>query len=206
MQSPLPVRFFWRAMIENMDRWVRGQAEPPQSRYPTLSEGTLVSRSALRFPAINGLQLPQTPVQVWRLDFSLQPPKAGKPFPVLVPKTDADGNDLGGIRPPQVQVPLATYAGWNLRDPEIGAPEEMVAFLGSYLPLPRSHEEAEAKRDPRKPIPERYQGREDYLARYRKAVDDLAAERYVLAEDKDALVKMGAREWDYALSGEQASK
>ena len=206
VQSPLPVRFFWRAMIENMDRWVRGQAEPPQSRYPTLSEGTLVSRSALRFPAINGLQLPQTPVQVWRLDFSLQPPKAGKPFPVLVPKTDADGNDLGGIRPPQVQVPLATYAGWNLRDPEIGAPREMVAFLGSYLPLPRSHEEAEAKGDPRKTIPERYQGREDYLARYRKAVDDLAAERYVLAEDKDALVKMGAREWDYALSGERASK
>jgi hypothetical protein len=214
-QSPLPVRFFWRAMIENMDRWVRGQGEPPPSRYPTLSEGTLVSPSALAFPSIRGVPLPRTPVQVFRLDFgpnwsagiqTLQPPKVGKPFPVLVPRIDADGNDMGGVRLPQVQVPLATYTGWNLRDPDTGAPKEMVAFLGSFLLFPRSREDAEAKGDPRKPISERYQGRDDYLSRYRKAVNDLVAESYLLVEDEEALMKMGAREWDYAQSGERASK
>ncbi|MFL5392354.1 MAG: alpha/beta hydrolase domain-containing protein [Myxococcales bacterium] len=214
-QSPLPVRFFWRAMIENMDRWVRGQAEPPRSRYPTLSEGTLVSLSALAFPSMQGVQPPRSPVPVFHLDFgpnwtagiqTLQPPKVGKPFPVLVPQTDSDGNDLGGIRPPQVQVPLATYTGWNLRNPDIGAPKEMVAFLGSFLPFPRNREDADVKSDPRKPISERYQGRDDYLTRYRTAVEGLVAERYLLVEDEEAQMKMGAREWDYAQSGEQASK
>ena len=214
-ESPLPVRFFWRAMIENMDRWVRGQADPPRSRYPTLSEGTLVSAGALAFPPLQGIELPRMPVQAFRLDFgprwsagvqTVQPPKVGKPFPVLVPKTDADGNDLGGIRPPEVQVPLATYTGWNLRDPGIGAPREMVSFLGSFFPLPRNREEAEARGDPRMPISERYHGREDYLARYRKAVDALVEEGYLLAEDDQTLMKLAAQEWDYLGSGERASR
>jgi hypothetical protein len=37
-------------------------------------------------------------------------------------------------------------------------------------------------------------------------VNDLVAESYVLVEDEEALMKMGAREWDYAQSGERASK
>ena len=34
---------------------------------------------------------------------------------VFVPKTDADGNGIAGIRLPDVDVPLATYTGWGLR-------------------------------------------------------------------------------------------
>ena len=49
-----------------------------------------------------------------------QPPSVGRPFPALVPQVDEDGNDLGGVRLPQLEVPLATYTGWNLRDPKIG--------------------------------------------------------------------------------------
>ena len=40
---------------------------------------------------------------------------AGAPYPALVPKTDADGNALAGIRLPDIAVPTATYTGWNLR-------------------------------------------------------------------------------------------
>jgi hypothetical protein len=61
-----------------------------------------------------------------------------------VPQVDNDGNDLGGVRLPQLEVPLATYTGWNLRDPKIGMPDERVSFLGSFFPLPKTKADAEA--------------------------------------------------------------
>src|ERR1700733_13303135 len=41
-QSPLPVRFFWRAMIANMDAWVRSDSLPPPSSYPKIADHNLV--------------------------------------------------------------------------------------------------------------------------------------------------------------------
>src|SRR5262249_25681456 len=38
-----------------------------------------------------------------------------------------DGNELAGIRLPNVAVPLATYTGWNFRSPSIGQPDELTA-------------------------------------------------------------------------------
>ena len=64
---------------------------------------------------------------------TIQPPQVGEPFPVLVPQVDVDGNERDGVRLPEITVPLATYASWNLRDPSIGAPDQRVAFQGSYL-------------------------------------------------------------------------
>ena len=43
------------------------------------------------------------------------PEPRGKGYETLVPKVDADGNDIAGIRLPAVQVPVGTYTGWNLR-------------------------------------------------------------------------------------------
>ena len=77
--------------------------------------------------------------------------------------TTADGNDLGGVRLPELQVPLATYTGWNLRDPGIGAPSQRLSFLGSFIPLPRTAEERKKTGDPRVSIAERYSSREEYL-------------------------------------------
>ncbi len=77
-------------------------------------------------------------------------------YGVLVPQSDADGNDLGGVRLPELQVPLATYTGWNLRDPSIGAPEQRVSFLGSWIPLAKTAEERKKSGDPRLSIAERY--------------------------------------------------
>ena len=89
----------------------------------------------------------------------LEPPRVGDPFGVLVPQSDADGNDLGGVRLPELQVPLATYTGWNLRDPSIGAPEQRVSFLGSWIPLAKTAEERKKSGDPRPSIAERYASR-----------------------------------------------
>jgi hypothetical protein len=53
--------------------------------------------------------------------------------------------------------------------------------------------------DPRASIAERYSDKADYLQRYSRALDALISDRYLLAEDRDALLRMGSEEWDYAL-------
>jgi hypothetical protein len=107
---------------------------------------------------------------------------------------DKDGNDVGGVRLPQLEVPLATYTGWNLRDPKTGMPKERVSFLGSWLPLAKTKNE----NDSRAPIAERYSSREEYLKKFTEAANKLLAERFLLKEDLDALAKRGGEEWDLA--------
>ena len=94
-------------------------------------------------------------------------------FPVLVPQVDADGIDLGGVRLPEVSVPLATLTGWNLRAPERGAPAELAEFYGSIFPLPANKEARAKAHDPRPSIAERYTGLDDYRQRVTNAGDEL---------------------------------
>ena len=203
-ESPLPVRFFWRAMIANLDAWVRDGTAPPPSSYPHIADQTLVPLDKYAFPAIPGVNKPHEASGAFRLDFgagwprviSTQPPKVGKAFPVLVPQVDADGNERDGVRLPQTVVPLATYTGWNLRDPSIGAPAERVAFEGSYIVFAKTAAAREAAHDPRKSIAERYASREEYLTRYTDAIDDLVRQRWLLEEDRAALIERGGQEWD----------
>ena len=203
-QSPLPVKFFWRAMIANMDAWVRDNALPPPSSYPKISDHTLVSLLAYAFPKISEVNRPHEATTAYRLDFGpnwrqgilqRQPPKVGPLYPVLVPQVDADGNERDGVRLPELSVPFATYAGWNLRDSSIGAPSERVAFELSYLPFPKTAAERKNTGDPRKSIAERYTGREDYVTRYAHALDELIKQRWILPEDRDALLHRAEQEW-----------
>jgi hypothetical protein len=207
-QSPLAVRYFWRAMIANMDAWVRSNVAPPESSYPKIANGTLVPLEKYAFPPIPQVNQPHEINTAWRLDFgpkwrdgilSTQPPKVGKPFVALVPQVDEDGNEHSGVRLPEITVPLATYAPWNLRDPSIGAPEQRVSFEGSYLPFPKTAKARQETRDPRRSIAERYAGREDYLGRYGQAVDQLVKQRWILNEDRAALMRRGEQEWDEAV-------
>jgi hypothetical protein len=206
-QSPLPIRYFWRAMISNMDAWVRSNVFPPPSSYPKIADSTLVPLSQYSFPHISGVNLPHEADPGMRLDFgpnwrdgilSLQPPKVGPDFPVLVPQPDADGNERSGVRLPEITVPLATYAPWNLRDPSIGAPTQRVSFEASYLPFPKTAADRKKSGDPRLSTAERYKSREDYVARFTRATDKLVEERWILPEDRAALIRRGEREWDEA--------
>jgi hypothetical protein len=199
------VQYFWRAMIANMDAWVRSNTLPPESAYPKLVDGNLVPLPEYHFPALPGLATPHEASQAYRLDFgpewtrgilSRQAPTVGAAFPVLVPQVDADGNERDGVRLPEIVVPLATYTGWNLRDPSIGARDQRVPFEGSYVPFPRTAAERKQNGDPRKSVLERYHDREDYLARYSMAIDTLVQQHYILADDKQALLRRGQDEWD----------
>jgi hypothetical protein len=205
-ESPLPVRFFWRAMITNMDAWIRSGTAPPPSAYPTLAGHTLVPIEKLAFAKIPNLRLPHEANAGTRLDFgpkwrggilTTQPPKVGANFPVLVPQVDVDGNELSGVRLPEETVPLATYTGWNLRDPSIGGDAERVSFEGSFLPFPKTAAKREQNRDPRKSIAERYGSREEYLEKFAKATDELIRQRWILPEDREGLLKRSAEEWDF---------
>jgi Alpha/beta hydrolase domain len=206
-ESALPIKYFWRAMIANMDAWVRSDVAPPRSSYPRIDNGTLVPLRDYAFPPIPDVGRALEANDAVRLDFgpqwrqgvlSVQPPKVGKPFPVLVPQVDADGNESDGVRLPEIVVPLGTYAGWNLRDPLIGAPDQRVAFEASYIPFARTASERRKARDPRKSIEERYGSREDYLDRYGHALDDLVEQRFILPEDRAALQLRGQQDWDEA--------
>jgi hypothetical protein len=207
LPTPLPIRWFWRAMIANMDGWVRSGTEPPASRYPKIADGTLVPLARLAFPAIPGLIPPGDAAQGWELDFgpnwrggilSRQPPTVQYDYPTLVPQVDADGNELGGIRLPEIVTPLATYTGWNLRAASIGAPTERTSFLGSFLPLRRTVAEADTAHDPRRSIEARYKNYDEYHALFLKALNGLIRDGYILAEDRES-VDRSKVEWDWIL-------
>ncbi len=204
-ESPLPIRFFWRAMIANMEAWLRSGTAPPPSTYPTIAAHTLVPLGKLTFPRIPHAQLPSETNTAYRLDYgpnwrdgilAVQPPHVGKPFPVLVPQVDADGNEIGGVHLPEISVPLATYTGWNLRDPSIGAPTQRVAMEGSSMGFPKDAAARKQSDDPRKSIAERYPDREAYLAQFARAEDELIQQRWLLPEDRPVLLQRGAEEWD----------
>ena len=196
--NPLDYSMSLRALLVALDGWVREGTAPPPSRHPRLSDRTLVRAQDLAFPAIPGVQSPRTVAPGRRAPNALLPSSGGEGAvqPLLVSQVDADGNDVAGIRLPEVAVPLATYTGWNFRNPEIGGTSRLVGNTGSYIPFARTQAEREARRDPRPSIDERYPSRGDYLAKVRQVTDALVRERYMLAEDVDIAVKRALDHWE----------
>ncbi len=195
-----PANYAWilRALTVAMHHWVQDDVPPPPSAYPTLREGTLVSADRVGFPAIPGVASPRK----LTAGFRVENPRltdgggAGAPLPLLVPKVDADGNELAGVRLPEIAVPLATHAGWNFRQPRIGAPEEIVPLLGAWIPFPATKAAREAKGDPRPSIAECYPSRADYLKKFEAAAAALVKQGYLVADDVTPIVQRAEEEWD----------
>jgi alpha/beta hydrolase family protein len=119
----------------------------------------------------------------------------GKAFTVLVPQSDANGNDLGGVSLPELQVPLATYTGWNLRDPGIGLGDLRLSFYGSFIPFAKTAAERAQTGDPRLSVAERYASHDEYMGKFAEAAMKLIYERFLLREDLPAILERGEREW-----------
>ena len=124
------------------------------------------------------------------------PPQVGKPYANLVSAVDEDGNELAGIRLPDISVPLATYTGWNVRHPDIGGPGQILSLLGSTMPFPATRAERKASGDPRPSIEERYASKEDYLRRVQRAAEALVQQGYLLAEDLPTVRDQAAQRYD----------
>jgi hypothetical protein len=188
-----------RACLVNLDRWITEGIEPPPSRHPRVADATAVAPEALAptFAAIPAARYPHRHARPLRLDFTTLPPRPGSAWGSLVSAVDADGNETGGLRLPQISVPLATHTGWNLRHPDIGGAEQLLVFAGATIPFAWSRREREAAGDPRRSIEERYASRDAYLARLREAGATLAGQRYLLDEDIELCVALAARFWDW---------
>jgi hypothetical protein len=205
-----PANFLWnlRALLLAMNGWISDGTEPPPSRYPRIDAGTLVPADAVAFPAIPGVEVPRRPHEAYRADYGprfrgegivdLQPPALGPAFPTRVAQVDADGNELGGLRLPEVSVPLATYTPWNWRAEEIGAPSELADFRGAFLPFACDEADARAAGDPRQAVTQRYASREEYLGRYALAALEQVEARYLIAEDLPEIIDHARWLWDLA--------
>jgi hypothetical protein len=195
LPNTTPQRDILRALLRALHAWASAGVSPPPSLYPRLRDRTLVSIQQVNFPALPGVPDPRRIVGPARI-------KDGTvtPLPHLVPQVDRDGNDVAGIRDPEVAVPLATTTGWNFRAPRVGNPEDIYQVLGSYIPFAPTRASRSAG-DPRRSIEERYKGVEDYLQRIRSASRDLIRRRYLLEEDLSAVLDRARAHWEFATGG-----
>jgi hypothetical protein len=203
--NPLDSGPVQRALFIALDEWVDGQA-PPASRVPRLSDGTLVPplpQSAVGFPDIPGVTYTGLKTTRYLFDYgpsfyttgiaTINPPLVTAPYqdnplngpiyPSFVPKTDSDGNDIAGVRLPDVTVPLATYTGWALRSgPQAN---DGCEAAGQYIPFARTEADRLASGDPRPSVEERYPSFGEYYSEVIRAIDGLVKTRLMLCEDAE---------------------
>jgi hypothetical protein len=197
-----------RALLLALDAWASQGETPPASVFPRLADGTLgpVADYRATFPVIAGLRLPDGNLQPPRLDLGprfashgiadRQPPDFGPPFVTRVPLPDKGGNDLGGLRLPEIAMPLGTHTGWNLRRPEVGAPDKLARWSGSFIPFARTEAERRAAGDPRPSLAARYPSRQDYARRVEGVARQLAEDGFLLEADVPLLTRRAGALYD----------
>jgi len=206
--NPLDTAPLLRALLDTMDDWASRGVAPPPSRVPRRSAGTLVEAGEYQaaFPCIPGVAPPQSANRLHRIDFGaeleqgrfVQEPPLELPeqaYAVLIPQTDADGNDLAGVRTPHVEAPLATHTGWNYRAQ--GSTSALYSIVGSHLPFAATAAERATTGDARLSIAERYRCRHDYIARIAVAAQRLVEARLLLPEDSDRYIARAITDPDF---------
>jgi Alpha/beta hydrolase domain len=194
--NPNDYRWADRALLADLDQWVRRGVAPPPSLHPQLSDGSLVAQTDIKFPNVPAVQWPLHVPGGFRADL----PGAISVLPFIVPQVDSDGNDIGGLRLPEQAVPLGTYTGWAFRSEQVGAPETLIAMAGSYIPFEKTRSDREKSHDPRLSVEERYSSRADYVSRVEVAAKKLVQERYLLQEDVPAIVEAAGQHWDWTMT------
>jgi len=188
-----------RALIVDLEEWVKSGTPPPDGRVPRVADGTLVAPDRLAFPAIPGVTYAGLYNGSGERDFGPRSkhnagvidelfPAVLSTHKLLVPQVDRIGNDISGVRHPLVEAPVATLTGWNTRRPEFGA-DDLCDLLGSTIPLKRTKEEAQASNDPRPALTELYRDHEDYVRRIEQAARALQQQRLMLPEDVELTVR-----------------
>ena len=202
-------RPLFRAALENLRAWIADGIEPPESVFPRARDATAAPRedvlSALslipgavlpradRLPSLALMDLgehgdggiPELPARF-----------IAEPYPTSVSAVDEFGNELGGLRMPDVEVPVATHTGFNPRHADSGGDGQILEYLGSTVPLARTAAARAAASDPRPSIAERYASREAYLAEVRAAARRLVEARYLLAGDVELCVVLAGARYD----------
>jgi hypothetical protein len=191
----LSANLLLRAAFANLVDWVTTDSAPPDSRVPRLGDSSAATREEVlgNFAAIPGASLPDRaalPVTQLvdhgpRVDDGIVvwPGVEGKVLTCYVGAVNEDGNEVAGVRLPELQVPLASYTGWNPRAPRPDLPDVLYEFPGSLFRFAATAEARRESGDPRRAISERYADHETYAAAIAAAVDELVADRLLLASD-----------------------
>lgn len=202
-QNPNPMADTTRALTAALVDWVVRDTPPPSSRYPTLADRTLVAptRAAMGFPVVPGLPFMDHFVNpVLDYDFgpsfvysdlsgviTRQPPVIKQLIPTLVPRVNADGNEIAGVGSVLHQAPLGTYLGWNVQASGF-LKGQICGFSGGYLPFAVTRAERVKRGDPRLSIEERYGTQEGYVCTVHRAAEALTRDRFLLKEDADRTI------------------
>ncbi len=216
--NPVPHTETVNALRFHFRNWVMNGVAPPPSRYPTLrgpkNQRNLVepTKQAMGFPAIpiaavtRGWRttVPEAgfinPVldYDWGPEFdpsdgsgvpSNIPPPIKQVIPMLVPRVDRDGNELGGVPVVLLDAPLGTYLGWNITAD--GArpfhKDQICNYVGGMIPFAKTKAERLATGDPRLSLEERYKDHAGYVAAVAVAAANAVAHKFLLQADADAL-------------------
>ncbi|MDG2113177.1 MAG: alpha/beta hydrolase domain-containing protein, partial [Actinomycetota bacterium] len=151
-----------RALLAQLVQWASGVAEPGGDVVPELAQMS-DRRSVLRQFERGGYNVPE-------------PDSFGLPEGP-VPAVDGSSNELGGIRLPDIAVPIGVHTGWNVRHPDIGASNQQLLLRGSTW------------FDDERP------DLDGYLDQVRSVLAELVDQRLVLASDVEMMVDQARARW-----------
>ena len=194
-----------RALLVALDEWVSQGIEPPESRVPRRSNDAAVAvprpgfqtgyvpPEDLGWPGIPGVTYNGLITTRYLLDFGPEfdrgvlsnypPTLAGCPtYPIFVSRVDADGNEVAGVRLPDVEVPIATTTGWALRRAGFGENDGGESD-GQHIPFRTTRAERLSAGDPRLSLEERYRDHEGYVKAVTRAARQLEEQRFLLPAD-----------------------
>jgi hypothetical protein len=118
------------------------------------------------------------------------PPPIKRVIRMLVPRVDADGNEVGGVPVVLTSAPLGTYLGWNVTAG--GArpfhKDQICNYVGGMVPFAKTQAERLANNDPRLSLAERYGNHAGYVAAVAAAAANAVARGFLLQVDADALI------------------
>ena len=198
----------WNAITMHFRDWVMKDVAPPPSRYPTIAAGQLVApgKKSMGFPTLPGLRptAPEPELINAFLDYDWGPrfdpvdargiptalPKIRGTIPMLVPRVDADGNEVGGVPVVLLGAPLGTYLGWNITSGGARPFHEgqICDYVGGMVPFAKTQAQRLASGDPRLSLEERYGTHDGYVRAVRAAAANAVAKGFLLQEDADALI------------------
>ena len=125
------------------------------------------------------------------------PPPIKRVIKMLVPRVDADGNEVGGVPTVLTDAPLGTYLGWNITtdQPVAGVVRpfhkgQLCNYVGGMIPFAKTRAERVQTGDPRLSLEERYGNHDGYVAAVRKAAAHAIAKGFLLQADADALIAL----------------
>jgi hypothetical protein len=190
-----------RALLVALREWIVDRKEPPASLYPTLRKHSLAPVASIKqpyIPAVN-FTLAGLATQRFHLDrghdfdeeditgVMAEPPVKGEAYALLLPAVDADGNDIDGLRNTNMQAPLGTYTGWNIR--KAGFSEgDSCDLTGAFIPFFKTKADRLAAGDSRPSLEERYPTHAAYVAKVTAAANQLVKQRLLLQQDADLII------------------